>query len=161
MSNFIQAIAVINDKKIKGIVEFSEDPNEQRIKIDVSLSGFKKNTKHGFHIHEAGDLTDQCMGACAHFNPYHTQHGGISSKIRHVGDLGNIHADDQGNVQITFYDKIIKVRGTTCNIIGRSIVIHEDPDDNGLGGFPDSLITGHAGKRLACAVVGYSKKMFS
>ena len=79
------------------------------------------------------------MGACSHFNPYNTQHGGILSKIRHVGDLGNIHVDVDGNVQMTFYDKMIKLRGTTCNIIGRSVVIHEDPDDNGLGGFPDSL----------------------
>jgi Cu-Zn family superoxide dismutase len=164
MSKPVQAIAVIDDKKIKGTIEFSEDSEGRGTKIEISLTGFKKNTinkMHGFHIHEAGDLTDECMGACSHFNPYNTQHGGILSKIRHVGDLGNIHVDVDGNVQMTFYDKMIKLRGTTCNIIGRSVVIHEDPDDNGLGGFPDSLTTGHAGKRLACAVIGYSKKMFS
>ena len=61
-------------------------------------------------------------------------------------------------MQIT--DNLIKLRNSKCNIIGRAVVIHEDPDDNGLGGHDDSLITGHAGKRLACAVIGYSKKMF-
>ena len=57
-------------------------------------------------------------------------------------------------------DNLIKLRGTKANIIGRSVVIHENKDDDGLGGFPDSLTTGHAGKRLCCAVIGYSKKMF-
>jgi Cu-Zn family superoxide dismutase len=32
-----------------------------------------------------------------------------------------------------------------------------DEDDCGKGGFPDSLTTGHAGKRIACAVIGYAK----
>jgi Cu-Zn family superoxide dismutase len=158
-SNII-AIAVFNDKKIKGTVEFSEISCSDNIKITINLSGFKKNTTHGFHIHEAGDLTDSCMGACAHFNPTNCDHGGINSAIRHTGDLGNINADENGNVNMIIEDDRIRLRGTKYNIIGRSVVVHEDPDDNGLGGYPDSLITGHAGARLACAVIGYSKKMF-
>ena len=39
-----------------------------------------------------------------------------------------------------------------------SLVVHEDEDDLGKGGFPDSLTTGHAGKRLDCAVIGYDKE---
>ena len=101
------------------------------------------------------------MGACAHFNPTKCNHGGIDSKIRHVGDLGNIHADENGNVNMVIKDNKISLRGNKFNIIGRSVVVHENPDDNGLGGFPDSLITGHAGARLGCAVIGYSKKMFN
>ena len=42
------------------------------------------------------------------------------------------------------------------NIIGRGLIIHADEDDCGQGGQPDSLITGHAGKRIACAVIGYA-----
>ena len=53
-------------------------------------------------------------------------------------------------------DKLIKLRGQ-YSIIGRSIVIHENPDDLGKGGYPDSKTTGHAGKRIACGVIGYSK----
>ena len=55
---------------------------------------------------------------------------------------------------------MIKLRGKKSNIIGRAIVVHEDIDDNGLGGFDDSLTTGHAGARLSCGIIGYSKKMF-
>jgi Cu-Zn family superoxide dismutase len=152
------AIAYFNDK-IKGTVHFYENVKDKKVLMDINLSGFKKNTIHGFHVHEAGDLTDNCMGACAHFNPYNKKHGGINSKERHVGDLGNIVADSNGNVICQITDHLIKLRGTKCNIIGRSIVIHEDEDDNGLGGHDDSLVTGHAGKRLTCAVIGYSKKM--
>jgi Cu/Zn superoxide dismutase len=69
-------------------------------------------------------------------------------------------APDGGEVNYEIMDKQIKLRGTKANIIGRSVVLHADKDDCGLGGFPDSLTTGHSGKRIACAVIGYSKKMF-
>ena len=53
-------------------------------------------------------------------------------------------------------DKLIKLRGK-YSVIGRSIVIHDDPDDLGIGGHSDSHTTGHAGKRIACGIIGYSK----
>jgi Cu/Zn superoxide dismutase len=39
-------------------------------------------------------------------------------------------------------------------LLGRTLIVHADPDDFGLGGQPDSLVTGHAGKRIACALIG-------
>ena len=59
-----------------------------------------------------------------------------------------------------FHDGMIKLSGETQNIIGRSIVIHEKEDDLGLGNNFESLKTGNSGSRIACAVIGYSKKMF-
>lgn len=159
MNKQIIAISYFNDK-IKGTIHFYENLKDRTVLLDINLSGFDKNKTHAIHIHEAGDLTDNCAGACAHFNPFNKNHGGINSKERHVGDLGNIHSDKNGNVIMQIIDKHIKLRGVKCNIIGRSVVIHEDADDNGLGGFPDSLTTGHAGKRKTCSVIGYSKKMF-
>jgi Cu-Zn family superoxide dismutase len=153
------AIANFLDSKIKGCVEFIEI-DKKNTKIVVSLEGLPKNSIHGIHIHEAGDLSEQCMSACSHFNPYNKKHGGIDSKERHVGDLGNIKTDKNGKVEYEVIDNQIKLRGTKANIIGRSVVIHADKDDCGLGGFPDSLTTGHSGKRIACGVIGYSKKMF-
>jgi Cu/Zn superoxide dismutase len=44
------------------------------------------------------------------------------------------------------------------DIIGRSIIIHEQEDDLGKGKNEESLYTGNAGKRIACAVIGYSEK---
>ena len=158
MKSPIISIAFFNNK-IDGTIHFYEMENNT-IMLDIHLSGFKKNAIHAMHIHEAGDLTENCMGACAHFNPYGKNHGGIDSKERHVGDLGNIKADSNGNINMKITDKIIKLRGTKCNIIGRSVIIHDGIDDLGKGGFDDSLTTGHAGGRMTCAVIGYSKLMF-
>jgi Cu-Zn family superoxide dismutase len=154
----IKAISVFTEK-IKGTVKFSEYGN--KVKIDVSLSGLKPNSLHGFHVHEAGDLSDQCTSMCSHFNPYGETHGCPGMKHRHVGDLGNLQTNSKGEVKYNFLDDVIKLRGTKANIIGRGLVIHESPDDCGQGNNPESLKTGNAGKRIACAVIGYSKDNFS
>jgi Cu-Zn family superoxide dismutase len=160
MKKQVIAIANITDNKIKGTIEFYEDINNNKVIVHILLSGLKKNSIHGFHIHEAGDISDNCMSAGAHFNPYNKNHGGRDSKERHIGDLGNLKTDNNGNVNLQFTDNLIKLRGSKSNIIGRSIVIHEDIDDEGKGNTHDSLTTGHSGKRIVCAVIGYSKKMF-
>ena len=156
--NKIIGIAVFKDNDIKGVVELQENNNKVVININLKSNKYK-NSIHGFHIHEAGDLTDNCMGACGHFNPYNKNHGGPESSERHVGDLGNIKFDNKGVCNMILEDKLVKLRGTKANVIGRSIVIHSKEDDLGLGGNEDSLKTGNAGKRLTCAVIGYSKKM--
>jgi Cu-Zn family superoxide dismutase len=155
----IYAIAVFNDA-IKGNVKFTEDLTNNRIKIDLNITGLKPNSLHGFHVHEAGDLTDKCTSMCSHFNPYGNTHGCPGKRERHVGDLGNITTNNKGDAKYTFYDNIIKLRGTKANIIGRGLIIHEDEDDCGQGGNAESLKTGNAGKRIACAVIGYAKENF-
>jgi len=153
-----KAIAVFDGKKIKGAVIFTEDLKNGCVHIDIDLYGLKKNALHGFHVHEAGDLTDKCESLCAHFNPYGKNHGCPGVKERHVGDLGNLKTDSAGCARYRMTDDLIKLRGTKANILGRGLIIHADPDDCGMGGFSDSLTTGHAGKRIACAVIGYAKK---
>ena len=154
------AISVFNDS-IKGTVKFSEDLINNMVRIDLNISGLIPNSLHGFHVHEAGDLTDKCTSMCAHFNPYGNTHGCPGMSKRHVGDLGNIKANNKGEARYTFYDNVIKLRGTKCNIIGRGLIIHEDEDDCGKGGNAESLKTGNAGKRIACAVIGFSKENFT
>ncbi len=156
----ICAIAVFTEK-IAGYVKFTEEINNNRIRIDLNISGLPANSTHGFHVHEAGDLTDKCTSMCAHFNPYNTTHGCPGMKNRHVGDLGNIKTNGKGECKYTFYDNVIKLRGTKSNIIGRGLIIHEGIDDCGQGGNAESLKTGNAGKRIACAVIGYSKDNFA
>ena len=155
----IYAIAVFNDE-IRGTVKFTEDLHNNVVIIDLNLSGLNPNSEHGFHVHEAGDLTDKCTSMCAHFNPYGKTHGCPGMKERHVGDLGNIETNKRGEAKYTFYDNVIKLRGIKCNIIGRGLIIHEDTDDCGQGNNAESLKTGNAGKRIACAVIGYSKENF-
>ena len=94
------------------------------------------------------------------FNPYGNTHGCPGMRKRHVGDLGNIHTNHKGQAKYTFYDNVIKLTGTKCNIIGRGLIIHEDEDDCGKGNNAESLKTGNAGKRIACAVIGFSKENY-
>ena len=155
----IYAIAVFNDI-IQGNVKFTEDLDNKRIRIELHLKGLMPNSLHGFHVHEAGDLTDKCTSMCAHFNPYGNTHGCPGMRERHVGDLWNIKTNLNGEAKYTFYDNVIKLRGSKCNIIGRGLIINQDADDCGKGGNTESIKTGNAGKRIACAVIGYSKKNF-
>jgi len=155
----ICAIAVFNDV-VTGTVKFTEDLINNDVKIELNLKGLKINGLHGFHVHEAGDLTDKCTSMCAHFNPYGDTHGCPGMSKRHVGDLGNLKTNSKGEAKYTFYDDMIKLRGAKCNILGRGLIIHADEDDCGKGGNAESLKTGNAGKRIACAVIGYSKQNF-
>lgn len=142
--------------KIKGTVLFTEKSINE-VNIDINLTGLKKNHKHGFHIHEYGDLSEGCESMCAHFNPYGKTHGGPDSRLRHVGDLGNIQTDSNGNANYRFTDSMIKLKGQKSNILGRGLIIHADTDDLGEGDNELTHITGNAGKRIACAVIGYSR----
>ena len=159
-NNTIYAIAVFNDEPVKGVVRLTEVLETNLVRLDISIKGLHPNSLHGFHVHEAGDLSDKCTSMCAHFNPYGKKHGCPGMKERHVGDLGNLKTNSKGEVFTTFYDDCIKLTGTKCNIIGRGLIIHADPDDCGQGKNAESLKTGNAGKRIACAVIGYSKQNY-
>ncbi len=75
---------------------------------------------------------------------------------RHVGDLGNVLADQNGVGAIRIEDHLMMLYGLENNIIGRAMVVHEREDDLGQGGNEESLKTGNAGGRLACGVIGLS-----
>jgi Cu-Zn family superoxide dismutase len=156
----IQAIAVFNDEKIKGVVYFTEDLMNNMVIVNINISGLKKNSLHGFHVHESSDLSDKCKSMCAHFNPFGKKHGCKCVKERHVGDLGNLKTDENGVAKYIFYDNVIKLNNSPANIIGRGLIIHADEDDLGRGTNEASLINGNAGERIACDVIGYSKNNF-
>ena len=168
----ISAICVLTNSipGLTGTIEFIQKTN-QLVEIIVNIKGLSPGN-HGFHIHEAGDLTQSCASACSHFNPKNKLHGGPMDKERHVGDLGNLKPNKHGNiVNLHLVDNQIKLKGK-YSIIGRSVVIHENEDDLGLGGlnkkgeivddktYEESIKTGNAGKRIACGVIGYSSKMY-
>ena len=146
----VEAVCVITNGTISGFIEFKELKN--RVKITIKLNKVPEG-KHGFHIHRTGDLREGCKSLCSHYNPFNKKHGGKSSKERHVGDLGNIEANSKGEVDQVMYDSIIKLSGK-YSIVGRSAVIHEKEDDLGKGDNEESLITGNAGKRIGCGVIG-------
>ena len=76
-------------------------------------------------------------------------------EIRHVGDLGNVTAGDDGVAKYESEDALVHLCGET-SVIGRSFVVHAGVDDLGQGGHELSSTTGNAGGRLACGVIGLS-----
>ena len=153
----VKAIAVLNGEQCKGTVNIKEGKN--CLIFDIKLTNLTPGL-HGFHIHEAGNLEEGCSSCCAHFNPLNKEHGGpweMDGKERHLGDLGNILADEHGNCTTTIKDKYLQLRGYKYNIIGRSVVVHQDEDDLGRGGNAESKKTGNAGARIGCGVIGYKE----
>lgn len=156
-NNKVKAICVLDNNKIKGVIKLEEDIDNKVTIIDVYISGLTPNSIHGFHIHEKGNLLDGCQSLCKHFNPFNAPHGSpADSKFkRHVGDLGNLTANSKGIIKVVLKDKLIKLNGK-YNVIGRSFVLHEEPDDLGRGMNDESLKTGNSGKRIACGIIGYA-----
>lgn len=150
--NEIKAICVLTNQErgIKGVVKFVD--NGITTKISCEFTGLPKG-KHGFHIHEFGNLSNGCMSAGAHYNPFNKEHGGPCDSERHVGDLGNIESDENGNAKWEHEDSLIKLSGP-FSVLGRSIMCHENEDDLGRGGHKESKTTGNAGARIACGIIG-------
>jgi len=141
---------------VSGSITFSQESSEEPTTIVVNIEGLTPGN-HGFHIHVFGDYSNGCISAGGHFNPHGKNHGAPSDEERHVGDLGNITAGEDGKVNVTLQDKLITLQGEN-SIIGRSVVVHAGEDDLGKGGHDDSLTTGHAGGRVACGVIGFSNQ---
>ena len=138
---------------VNGIVKFYQKTGSPT-QVLAKISGLKAG-KHGFHVHEFGNLTEGCKTAGAHYNPFKKTHGGPIDTERHVGDMGNVEADGKSDAVYKYEDAFIQLSGE-YSIIGRSVVVHADEDDLGRLGFEDSKTTGHAGARLACGVIGLS-----
>ncbi|XP_033329580.1 superoxide dismutase 1 [Megalopta genalis] len=150
----VKAVCVLQGE-VKGTLFFEQADSSSAVKVTGSVNGLHKGL-HGFHIHEFGDNTNGCTSAGPHFNPLGKDHGGPQSDTRHVGDLGNVEAGADGVANVNITDKIIQLQGEH-SIIGRTLVVHADPDDLGKGGHELSKTTGNAGARLACGVVGIAK----
>lgn len=151
-ADFSEAAAVLyptEGSKVKGTVTFTK--TNDGIMVKAEIDGLTPG-KHGFHIHEFGDCSAaDGSSAGGHFNPENQEHAGPDAGMRHTGDMGNIEADQNGKAVLEYVDKEMSFTGPS-SIIGRGIIVHEKEDD--LKTQP----TGNAGGRLACGVIGITKK---
>ena len=133
---------------VKGSILLIQAPGTPTL-IKGTITGLQPG-EHGFHIHEFGDMSDGCKSMGAHYNPDGVDHGHLGDG--HVGDLGNITADENGQAKFTIRADRVDLIGDR-SVVGRGIVVHADEDDLGKGGDDESLKTGNAGDRLACGVI--------
>jgi len=145
-------------KKIKGYVLFRKR-KDAKLSVKIKLKGLPKNKLLAIHVHEFGDMRNGCISLGGHWNPTKKQHGSLLFNLNnhHHGDMiNNIESDGKGEVDFMYVDPLLKLDGKN-SIFGRSIVIHENKDDLGLGSNKESKITGNAGKRLTCGIIVHFK----
>jgi Cu-Zn family superoxide dismutase len=121
------------------------------VSIRGEITGHAPGKDHGFHVHAVGNCSlPDFASAGDHFNPTKDPHGGPNSAARHMGDMQNARADDNGRAMID-----ITVKGATLGdkdagpggILGKSLVVHAMPDDY------KTQPSGGSGARVACGVI--------
>lgn len=147
-TNFTKAVAVVHPTEgndATGTVTFEDI--EEGIRVQGEFEGLGSGM-HGFHIHQYGDCTaDDGTSAGGHYNPTNNDHGAPDQDNRHVGDMGNLEANDDGTATVNYVDSKIELNGSN-SILGRGIVIHGGEDDF------ESQPSGAAGPRVGCGVIG-------
>lgn len=111
--------------------------------IEGTVRGLAKG-KHGLHVHEG----TSCDNRGGHYNPMNAPHGAADqpAKSRHVGDLGNLVAADDGTAHYLRVEHLARLDGPHA-IIGRVLVVHQGEDDF------VSQSSGNSGKQIACGVI--------
>ena len=135
------AIAFINGKNstsnIRGTVKFYQKANCVLVIADINGLPHTETDFFGFHIHEGSncDGTD-FSGSKGHYNPDGTPHP------KHAGDMPPLMLC--GNVaHLSFLTDRFKVK----DILGRTVVIHNMPDDF------TSQPSGNSGQKIACGTI--------
>jgi Cu-Zn family superoxide dismutase len=130
---------------IKGQVIFKQKDNQ--VLVAPVIQGLPDG-EYGFHLHVRDDCSAaDFTSAGDHFNPDGKKHGSRQSE-HHAGDLGNL------KIQAGKPAAIEPLEGVTVTVgkhgvIGRSVIIHANPDDF------TTQPTGNAGPRIACGVITY------
>lgn len=135
--------------QIRGKIYIEDVPYGAWIYVDIyGLPLYQPANKNmgpigpfGFHIHEFGNCNigegnDTFKEAGGHWNPTNQPHG------NHAGDFPVLFSND-GTAIMNFFTNKFRVK----DVIGKSIIIHENPDDY------RTQPSGNSGKRLACGVI--------
>lgn len=133
----------------RGVITFTQSGEE--VKVVAEIEGLSPNGTHAIHIHEFGDATSaDGSSAGGHYNPEGHDHGLPNQTHRHAGDLGNLHADENGKVRYELTVRNITLADEHNPIVGRGVIIHVEPDDG-------SQPVGNAGGRISMGVIGIAK----
>lgn len=132
--------------QLSGLVKFYETPYggvlvEAEVfgLPDIMISG--STNFYGMHIHQNGDCSNDFQNTGEHYNPS----GGLHPN--HAGDLLPLFSN-QGYAWMAFYDK----RFSIPEILGRSVVIHQQADDF------TTQPSGNSGAKIGCGVIRMTDK---
>ncbi|KAG7306937.1 hypothetical protein JYU34_007059 [Plutella xylostella] len=151
----LQAVVYLmadEESGVSGELMFTQVVPNGPVTIEGNVTGLSAGL-HGIHVHQTGAIKDNCKDIGPHFIAYYGRHGGPRDHIRHVGDLGNIKAEE-GPVNVKIIDHLISLSGPR-SILGRSLAISKAEDDYGRSSTEDSALTGTSGPAVACGVIGY------
>jgi Cu-Zn family superoxide dismutase len=139
-----------SENNVMGTITFTQAGDG--VAFVAEIDGFAPNTKHGFHIHEKGDLSaPDLSSAKGHFDPTHEAHGAPDAAHHHMGDMGNLEADANGHAKLEGVFKGASLNSGADSIVGRSVIIHGKTDDL------KSQPSGNSGPRIAGGVITLSK----
>lgn len=116
-----KAIAILSgNSSVTGVIIFTQKVPEKGITITGTIRGLKPAGRHGFHIHQFGNLTDGCVSAGPHYNPFKFNHSSHDDIHRHAGDFGNVDADqvNQDSKQTIFDSEIATKNACDRSVIG-------------------------------------------
>ncbi len=131
---------------IKGTVTLESIPEHKGIRITTVVDGLTPGL-HGYHIHEAANCNSiDGSSAKGHYNPHKLAHGAYHANEKHLGDLGNLHADSHGHARSSVFIEDVHL-AEEPKLGARSFIIHQDTDDF------VSQPSGNSGPRIACATV--------
>ncbi len=135
--------------QIRGVIDFYDVRGGTWVCVEVyglppyqpATNGRNPIGPHGFHIHEFGDCQvgdpfDPFQAAGEHWDPTNQPHG------NHAGDFPVLFSNN-GYSKMCFFTNAFK----PYQVVGKSIIIHLNPDDY------RTQPAGDSGKRLACGVI--------
>jgi Cu-Zn family superoxide dismutase len=129
--------------KLDGTAKLTEVDDGVQLVIEVEDA---PPGKKGIHVHEKGDCSDIAGKSMKeHLKGDGHRHGLPTTAERHLGDLGNIEIDKEGNGKLETVVKTANLRTgeDPKSFLGRAIVIHTSEDtEKDPGGTP-----------IACAVI--------
>ncbi len=145
-----RAELMTTNKNVIGEVKFKE--TGKGVQVVAEFSGLQPGSVHGFHIHE----NSKCEGpdfksAGGHFNPKGRPHAGPGAHQHHLGDFGNIVANEKGIAKKELLIKNREINGLEV-VMNKAVILHQNPDD--LVSQP----SGNSGDRLACGLIQTAKK---
>ncbi|XP_045166083.2 LIM domain-containing protein A-like [Mercenaria mercenaria] len=130
------AFCNMHDSNADGTILIVQGDNERAANFHFQFDHLgDANSEHMFHVHQYGDISDNCKMVGKHYDPYHENVD--------VGDMGTIQTDGNGEIAGTWKNDTHLTLFSEFSIVGRSIMVHDSD-----------------GKSMSCCAIGWSPETY-